>query len=161
MNEIKDIERILVFKLDKGRYALDSLCVERVVLMVEITSLPKAPDIVIGIVDFHGEIVSVVDIRKRFRLKEKKISPADYLVIARTSKRTVAVIVDAVEGVRNLEPGQKTKGDTSKPFADYLSGVVKTQEGLILIHDLDLFLELDEETALNSAFEELNKPRDL
>lgn len=157
MNEIQNIEKILVFYLDQGRYALESSCVERVVPMVEITPLPEAPEIVLGIVNFHGEIVSVVDIRKRFHLKERKISPDSFLVIAQISKRKVALVVDSFDSVRMLGPGQKTKADLSVTFSKYLSGVVKTDDGLILIHDLDLFLSLDEEKALQKSISMLIK----
>lgn len=151
MNEIQQIEKILVFRLENGKYALESSCVERVVPMVEVTPLPKAPEMVLGIVNFHGEIVSVFNVRKRFQLKEKKISPDDFLIIAHTSKRMVALVVDVLDGVKTLEPGQITKSAKSAAFSDYLSGVVKTTDGLILIHDLDLFLSLDEEKVLQNS----------
>lgn len=157
MSEIQNIEKILVFHLDQGKYALESSCVERVIPMVEITPLPKSPEIVLGIVNFHGEIVPVFDVRKRFRLKVRKINPDDFLIVAHATKRKVALIVDSLDGVRTLQPGQTTKTDLSVPFSDYLSGVVKTEEGLILIHDLDLFLAMDEEKALQKSINTMVK----
>ena len=60
-------DQIVVFALDEPRYALPLSAVERVVRAVEITPLPKAPEIVLGVINMQGQVVPAVDIRKRFR----------------------------------------------------------------------------------------------
>ena len=57
----------VAFVLNDQRYALRLAVVERVVQVVEFTPLPKAPEIVLGIINFEGRVVPVVDVRKRFR----------------------------------------------------------------------------------------------
>jgi len=99
-------QKIVLFSLDEPRYALYLSAVERVVRAVEITPLPKAPNIVLGIINFQGKIIPVIDIRQRFHLRRREINLEDQFIIARTSKRLVVLVVDSVTGVYELEHHQ-------------------------------------------------------
>jgi len=142
---------IVLFSLDEPRYALYLSIVERVVSAVEITPLPKAPEIVLGVINFQGEIIPVVDVRKRFRLPSREINIEDQFIIAYTSKRLVVLAVDSVVGVFELEPHQVIDAETTFPYTDFISGVTKIEGNIILINDLEKFLSLDEEIILNKA----------
>jgi purine-binding chemotaxis protein CheW len=63
---VDKLNQLVVLTLDEQRYALHLSAVERIVRMVEITPLPKAPQIVLGVVNVQGRIVPIVNIRKRF-----------------------------------------------------------------------------------------------
>jgi purine-binding chemotaxis protein CheW len=141
----------VAFTLDEGHYALDLSAVERIIQTVEITLLPEAPDIVLGVINIHGKIIPVVNIRRRFRLSEKDIEPTNRLIIAHTLKRTVALVVDVVLGVIETPEDKVIKADTVLPGMDYVQGVVKMEDGMILIHDLNKFLSLEEEKTLDTA----------
>jgi purine-binding chemotaxis protein CheW len=65
--------QLVVFALDEQRYALRLTAVERIVRAVEVTPLPKAPQIVLGVIDAQGRIIPVVDVRQRFRLTEREV----------------------------------------------------------------------------------------
>ena len=143
--------RLVVFVLDEQHYAVPLSAVERIVRMVEITSIPRTPEIVLGVINARGRIIPVVDIRKRFCLPAREPHPSDQLLIARTSKRGVALVVDAVSGVVALSSQEVVWGETILADLVYVTGVVKRPDGLILIHDLDRFLSLDEEQALHDA----------
>jgi len=142
---------VLVFALDEPRYAVRLSAVERVVRAVEITPLPKAPEIVLGVINAQGRILPVLDIRKRFRLPEREMKLDDRFIIARTARRVVALVVDSVIGIRDVSNRQMVSAEESLPFAEYLQGVAKTEDGLVLIYDLDQFLSLDEERTLDEA----------
>jgi purine-binding chemotaxis protein CheW len=141
----------VAFTLDEGHYALDLSAVERIIQTVEITLLPEAPDIVLGVINIHGKIIPVVNIRRRFHLPEKDIEPTNRLIIAHTLKRTVALVVDVVLGVIETPEDRVVKADTVLPGMDYVQGVVKMEDGMILIHDLNKFLSLEEEKTLDTA----------
>ena len=85
-------DQIVVFMLDAMRCALRLSCVERIVRLVEIAALPEAPEIVLGIINVHGEIIPVIDLRKRFCLPERELELDSHLVIARTARRRVALL---------------------------------------------------------------------
>ena len=141
----------VAFTLDEGHYALDLNAVERIIQTVEVTLLPEAPDIVLGVINIHGKIIPVVNIRRRFHLPEKDIEPTNRLIIAHTLKRTVALVVDVVLGVIETPEDRVVKADTVLPGMDYVQGVVKMEDGMILIHDLNKFLSLEEEKTLDTA----------
>jgi purine-binding chemotaxis protein CheW len=140
-----------VFALDELHSALLLSAVERVVHAVEITPLPKAPEIVLGIINVQDRIIPVIDVRQRFRLPTREIKLSDRFIIARTSRRPVVLVVDFVEGVHELTDRQMVSVEQSLPFAEYLKGVAKLEDNLVLIYDLDQFLSLDEENVLDAA----------
>jgi purine-binding chemotaxis protein CheW len=145
--------RVAVFTLGDQRYALPLSTVERVVRVVEVTPLPQAPDIVLGVVNVQGRVIPVVNPRRRFRLPERGIALTDQLVIAHTTRRPVALVVDAVTGVLEYSGREAVGARDIVPGMEYVEGVVKLADGLVLIHDLDRFLSLDEVTALDRAIE--------
>jgi purine-binding chemotaxis protein CheW len=118
---------------------------------VEIVPLPKSPEIVLGAINFKGEIIPVINVRKRFRLPERELELSDQLLIAGTARRKLALLVDAVVGVMDCGGVKVIEADAIVPGLEYVEGVVKLDDGLILIHNLATFLSLDEENALTKA----------
>jgi len=149
--------RLVNFNLDDQKYALFLSAVVRIIHAVEITRLPKAPEIVLGVINMRGLIIPVFDIRKRFRLPQKEIQLDHQLIIGTTSKRTVALLVDYVNDVVDIPEEKIIAGEKILPGLEYVEGVVKMEDGMILIHDLERFLSLQEEKALHEAMEELNQ----
>ena len=145
--------QLVVFTIDEQSYALHLPSVERAIHMIEITPLPSAPEIVIGVVNVHGEVVPVLNNRKRFRLPEREPDLGDQLIIAHTAKRFVALVVDTVNDVASFPAGELVAPETILPQLEHLEGVVKLDDGMIFIQDLDAFLSLEEEQALDAAIE--------
>lgn len=146
-------DQLVVFTLDECRYALPLSAVERAVRMVEITLLPKAPGIVLGVVNLQGRIIPVLNIRQRFRLPERDTGVSDQLLIARTPRRTVALAVDTVSAVIDQSPQEAVAPSMIVPGLEYLAGVMKRDDGMLFIHNLDQFLSLEEEEALEAAID--------
>ncbi len=143
--------QLVVFALDEQRYALRLAAVERIVRAVEVTPLPKAPQIVLGVIDVQGRIIPVVDVRQRVRLPEREVELADQFIIAHTGRRTVALAVDAVSGVVECAAEKVRVAAEILPGMEYIEGVLRLENGMALIHDLDRFLSLDEEKDLEQA----------
>jgi purine-binding chemotaxis protein CheW len=145
------VSQLVVFSLDERRYALRLSAVDQIVRVVEITSLPKAPSIILGVVNIHGRIVPVYDIRVRFRLPDRAFMLSDHLIVAKTTRRAVALVVDKVTGVMVRMDGEVTGVEIFSPGLEYVEGVVKLEDGLVFIHDLDTFLSVEEEIRLEGA----------
>jgi purine-binding chemotaxis protein CheW len=145
--------QLVVFTMDEQRYALQLAAVERVVRIVEVTILPQAPQIVLGVINAQGRIIPVVDIRRRFRLPARDIRLSDHLLIARTARRTVALALDAVTGIVEGSAQAVITAEEILPGLEYVEGVIKLEDGLILIHDLDTLLSLEEEQTLAAALQ--------
>ncbi len=143
--------QIVVFSLDCRRYGLALSAVERVVRMVDITPLPQAPTLIFGIINVQGQVIPVVNPRRRFRLMERNCELSDQLILARTARRTVAFVVDVVIDVLEYTLEDSVRAQEIIPGMEYINGVVKLSDGLVLIHDLDTFLSLEEEKTLDAA----------
>jgi len=141
----------VVIGLDELRIALRLSVVERVVHAVYVSPLPDAPEIVSGVVNVQGRVIPVVNIRRRFRLADRPMALTDRLVIAHTNQRPVALVADAVSGVLEHSEPDIIDAASILPGLEYVDGVAKLEDGLILIHDLGRFLSLDEASALERA----------
>jgi len=149
-------KRLAIFQLDEHHYALHLSVVERVVRAVALTSLPKAPSIVIGLANVSGSVIPVVNIRRRFRLPERDIDPDDQMMIVRTQRRIAALVVDSVLEIAEYPESAIVPSENIVPGMDYVEGVIKLEDGLVLIHDLDRFLSLEEEKQLTEALSNLD-----
>lgn len=147
------MNQLVVFTLDEQRYALHLSTVERIVRVVEVTPLPRAPAIVFGVINVQGQIVPLVNIRKRLRLTERETNLSDEVIIAHTSTRTVALLADAVSGLVECSPEEVIAAEKILPGLEYVEGIAKLEDGMILIHDLDKFLSLEEEKTLEKALQ--------
>ena len=143
------VKQLLQFKVEGLNYALPLDAVDRVASMVEFTPLPEAPDIVLGVIRWRGRIVPLLNLRKRFRLKEQPPNWTDSVIIARTRSRQVALVVDTIVGVLDCGIDQAKSPDNILPGIKYVSGVLTVGGDLILIHDLDQFLALEEQARLD------------
>ncbi|MBI2471900.1 MAG: purine-binding chemotaxis protein CheW [Planctomycetes bacterium] len=152
---MNDTTQFVAFALDDRRFALPLSQVERIVNVVEITPLPKAPEIVTGVVNIQGRIIPVVDIRKRFRLPKKEINLNDKLILSQTSKRSVGIKVDSVVGVIECPEQEVIVPEKILPGIGYVEGVIKLEDGLTLIHNIDSFLSLEEEKTLDDAMKKI------
>ena len=146
--------RLVVFGIEGQRYALPLLAVERVLPMVAVSPLPKAPSVALGVINFHGQVVPVLDIRNRFGLPPRDYGLTGHLLIARTHRRILALPVDEVFGVKEVAAETVTPPGAVLPGLGYVAGIVTLADGLIFIHDVDTCLSLDEERRLVEALEE-------
>ncbi len=140
-----------VFTLDQQRYGLPLSCVERTLQVVELTPLPNAPAIVLGVINVAGTLVPIIDLRHRFRLPARDIALSDQIVIATADRRTVGLVVDSVVGLLSVEMDQVVRVAEILPAVDHIDGVATLDDGLLLIHDLAKCLSLDEVHTLDAA----------
>ena len=143
--------QLVMFLLDDCRYAVRLAAVRRIVPLVDITRLPQAPDIVRGVINVEGRVIPVIDIRRRFRLPERESSLNDQIILAQAGRHAVALIVDAALGVIDAPATMIAQIDEILPGLEHVAGLVKRADGLILIHDLDTFLSLEEAEKLEGA----------
>ena len=90
---------------------------------------PRRRKLFSGVINIRGRIIPVVDVRKRFNLPEREISLSDHLIIARTARRSVVLLADAVSGVveRPEEEITASRQNPARPLNMWRVGVVKLE----------------------------------
>lgn len=143
--------KCLVFQLNELRYATDASQVKEAVQAVAIQPLPKTPEIVEGIFSYRGRIVPVLDIRSRFRLAQRALTPSQSFIIAEIDHRLLAIRVDEVQQLIDISADDIEDARQAVPDAQYIAGVAHLQDGLVLIHDLSTFLSAEEAADLQDG----------
>ncbi|MFY2560216.1 chemotaxis protein CheW [Corallococcus terminator] len=142
---------VLLFTLEGQRYGLPMEDVRELIRAVRLTPLPSAPDVVEGLLNLHGQLLPVLDLRRRFRHPVRPLSAFDHLIIAQAGSRQVALRVDRAEGLRVLAPGEWDETPRALPGVGYVAGAAKLEDGLVLVHDLRSFLSEAEALQLDAA----------
>lgn len=144
---------VLVFELSGHRYALPCADVREIARAVSMAPLPRAPEIVEGVVNVHGAVIPVLDLRLRFRLPPKELAHTDHLIVASTGERTFALRADRALDLVRLDPEQIDRSIRDMPGVAHVAGVATTDEGMVLVHDLRTFLSATEAWALDRALD--------
>lgn len=147
---------LVVFIVEEQRYALPLASVERVVIATEVTKLPNAPIGILGIINFQGEIIPVLNLRQRLNLPEREINPTHHFLIALTAKRKVALFIDAPQGVIEIDQSLLVDSDHFSSDIEQIQGLIKLDDGLVLIYNLEKFLSPDDAHLLDEALSQLN-----
>lgn len=142
---------LLVFELAEAKHALPLECVREVARAVLITPVPDAPPVVEGVVDIRGEIVPVYDLRLRFGLPPRPLSPDEWLVAAWTGDRVIAF--RAMKADQIIPVGRDAISERARVpgGSRHLAGVAQLEDGLVLIDDLAGFLDDAEREQLDEA----------
>jgi len=145
--------QLVVFRLEAQLYALPLDAVERVLPMVAVSSLPQAPSLVLGVINWHGQVVPVLDLRRRLGYPACEYGLGAHLLVARTPLRRLALPVDAVLDVWAVAATAVTAPQSVLPGISHVAGTVALGDGLLFIHNLDTCLALEEERQLTVALE--------
>ena len=152
MNESSDSHRAaLIFAIDEQRFALKLSVVERVVRAAEVTPVPRAPAILFGVLNVQGEIIPVINTRRQLGFSERDIRPSDQFIIARAPERVVALVADTVCDVVSVSESAVIAAEKIMPGAEFIEGVMKLEDGLVLIENLEKFLSSEEHKTIDES----------
>ncbi len=143
--------RLTIFNIGEEEYALDIMKVVEILRPQKVTRLPNTPDFIEGVINIRGTVVPIIDLRKRFGIKIQS-HENERVLLTRVRGEIVGLLVDGVKEVYSL-----SKGDVAPPPAmvkgiktEYLEGVGKAEERLIIILNLDKILSTEEMLLLES-----------
>ncbi|VAW94384.1 Positive regulator of CheA protein activity (CheW) [hydrothermal vent metagenome] len=141
-----EIIQWVTFRLDDEKYGIRVMQVQEVLRMTEIAPVPGAPDYVLGIINLRGNVVTVIDSRKRFGLSEADVDDSTRIVIIEADKHVVGILVDSVAEVVDLQTSEIDAApnvgndDSSK----YIQGVSSKDKELLILVDVNKLLTDDE-----------------
>lgn len=127
----------ILFSIDHQLFALELSCIDRVILAVEITPLPHAPEQILGAINIQGSIVQVVSLRHIFGMPAREIELNDQFIICHSKNKKLALWVDSVSGVREYPKEALIPATEVFPDIEDVDYVARENENFVLIYNLD------------------------
>lgn len=137
--KLTDLNRYLAFTLGTEHYAIPLLTVREVVAMPEITKVPNTPPYFLGIINLRGQVISIVDLRSKFKIKIEDAGKNETaVVIVNIDDLCIGVVVDSVDSVLPLSAKdiQDRPQIESSMSSEYILGVTEQQNSLIVLIDI-------------------------
>lgn len=146
-NNIDDsVIQWVTFKLDNESYGIAVMQVMEVLRVTDITPVPGAPDYVLGIINLRGNVVTVIDTRKRFGLPPHEVDDASRIVIIESGDLVVGMMVDCVAEVVYLRESEIETAPNvgNEETARFIQGVRSKDEQLLILIDVQKMLTSEE-----------------
>jgi len=135
-------EHLATFFLAKEEYGVDVKQVQEIRRVAEITSVPRAPEFVRGVINLRGRILPVLDLRRRLALGEVVVNRDSRIVVVRVKDRLLGLLVDGASQVLKVPVShiEAAPEEVVQKGGDYIRGVAKLADRLIILVDLERLL---------------------
>jgi purine-binding chemotaxis protein CheW len=135
-------EHLATFFLDREEYGVDVRQVQEIRRLSEITTVPRAPEFIRGVINLRGRILPVLDLKRKLGLGEVEAGRATRIVVVRVGERLLGLLVDGASQVlkvpvSRIEPPPE---EVLEKGGDYIRGVAKLEDRLIIVVDLGRLL---------------------
>jgi purine-binding chemotaxis protein CheW len=145
--------QLVSFCLGKEEYGIEITCVREIILLDEITRVPQTPDYVKGLINLRSTVIPIVDLRSRFGLPQADFSDDTRIMVLNMQGKMVGVVVDAVSEVlrisgKEITPPPPTVAGLGR---EYLTGLVRLDDRLLILLDVDRILGNEETNALDAV----------
>ena len=148
--------QLVVFQLGGEEFGVEIMQVQEIIRMPDITRIPQSPEYVEGVINLRGKIIVVINLDTKFALHSKEIDADSRIIIVEIGDNVVGMIVDSVSEVMRLASSSVEPAPdiiSTKIKADYLKGVGKLDERLLILLDLERVLNDDEMAQLETVSE--------
>ena len=151
------IGKYLTFTLDEEEYGIGILKVKEIIGMMPITSVPRTPDFVKGVVNLRGKVIPVMDLRLKFDMGAISYNERTCIIVVEIDSEEetvlIGIVVDAVSEVLNIQENEieETPAFGTKLDTDYILGMAKTEGGVKILLNIDKVLSTEEITDLEKA----------
>jgi purine-binding chemotaxis protein CheW len=153
-------KQVVIFELNGEIYGLDIAIVHEIIRMQPVTRVPKAPAYVEGVINLRGKVIPVIDLGKKFGIEGVERGKNSRVVVVNIREATIGVIVDAVTEVMRI-PGdlvEPVTGIVTYGHMDYLDGVAKVGEKMVILLALEKLLVEDKKLAAIALKSNMGKP---
>ncbi len=149
--------KYLTFTLHDEEYGIGILKVKEIIGMMPITTVPKTPDYVKGVINLRGKVIPVADLRLKFGMDPMDYTERTCIIVVEISgagkKVHMGIVVDSVSEVLNIKAGdiEDTPNFGSRLDTDYILGMAKAGGGIKILLDIDEILNIDEIAVMERA----------
>lgn len=147
-----DLLQLVTFSIGSEEFGVDILKVIEIIRTTEITKVPKAPAFVEGVINLRGKVIPIIDLRRRFGLEEKSGDSDTRIIIIEINGMSVGFVVDSVSEVLRIPVNtvEQAPPVMAGMESDYISGVGKLEDRLLILLDLDKLLSADDLETLSA-----------
>ena len=151
LTNISAENQFVTFGVEDEEYGVDVLKVQEIIRYQKPTKVPNAPDIVKGVINFRGEVIPIIDLRKKFDLELREYDDFTVIIILEVKDKTVGIIVDHVSDILSFskEDIQDTLEFSSDIKTEFIRGMAKLDDRLIMLLELEKLLSFEEFKGLN------------
>lgn len=130
--------RYVVFKLNQEYYGLPIEKVIAIEKIGEITRIPNAPDYIKGVINLRGEVIPVVNLKRKLNIGDNELNMNSRIIVVNEDEMVVGLVVDFSSEVLEIDREDIDKPPETKDnqLIEYISGIGKTSDRLIIILDL-------------------------
>lgn len=145
-----ELSRFIEFSLGKENYAVSLLMVREVISVPAATPIPKSPSHFLGIVNLRGQIISVVDLRKKLKIETKQ-DKEEVVIIVDIGGINVGVVVDSINKVFSFSQDEISEMPAVESQIDthFILGVYKKESALTILMDIAKILDLGDVETIN------------
>ena len=133
---------LVVFRLGPEAYSLRLHEVREIIMVGNITPVPRAPSFIEGVLNLRGEVMPVIDLRERFGLPRQAVSSVSRIVITPIGGVSTGLIVDSVDEVKSVD--QRRLEDPPKVTAvganAFIEKVARTDQGVVFLLNVQCLL---------------------
>lgn len=139
--------QLVTFNLVGEEFGLPILDVREIIRMVEVTPVPHSPSFVEGVINLRGQILPVIDLRKRFGLSSSSADEDTRIVVVEINHNLIGLIVDGVNEVLRIPSETVNPAPqivSSGIGAEYIQGIAHYNEKMIILIDMGRVFNNDE-----------------
>ena len=139
--------RLITFILGEEKYGLDILKVRELISFTEgLTRIPGMPDFIIGMFNLRGLVIPVMDLRKKFKMSSEERHEFSVIIIVEVDNKNIGLTVDSVSDVIFVkeENIQETTDLAVNVDTNFIKGVAKTKDEMVILLDIDFLLSKEE-----------------
>ncbi len=148
--------QLVSFHLADEVYGIEITKVREIILMCDITQVPQTPHYVKGLINLRSTVIPVIDLRARFGLTESELTSESRIMVVNVGNKTVGIIVDGVDEVLRISSDQIAPAPPTVASVgnEYLNGLVKLEDALLILLDIDNLLGEEGSEALETVMAE-------
>ncbi len=142
--------QLVTFNIESEEFGVDILRVQEIIRTMEITKVPRSPDFVEGVINLRGKVIPIVGLRQRFGMPSREHDNHTRIIVLDLHGMIVGFVVDGVSEVLriNSDTVEQPPSLVAGIESDYISGVGKLADRLLILIDLDKLLSRSEHDSI-------------
>ena len=140
----EDVMQLVGFIVGEEEYAIPILSIQEIIKPIDYTRVPTTPEYVLGVFNLRGNVIPLIDLRKKFSLKSKSVDSDTRYIVLKDGDNIAGFVIDKLtEAIRIKKSQIEDAPETMTKRDGYIYGIGKTNKGIITIINVQALLKRD------------------